>query len=521
MQGYLQQWADNRATAQKQDFAYGIITLVWGVASLGTKVVKWFRSPKAADAVASTVDDAARGADELATGNTVLAGAGTVIDAGREVIDATNPSIHRWIDELGIDWDEWVKHYKFDYDAAEYALREAVALQRGWHPITNNAAGVINRLLVNGRSALAGRGGQIDPNDVAQLGEWASHGGFWDGLLTVAADMGDGIGLFYNADDVRFLKAVLEGGGEVGAIRTAIGPAQNTALQVAADVVSDVPTLADLAIDGGKVGFNTGNVANSAINLGGGSGSPAGQHIDLGSYTDQFGGWASRLDDGIGWFMLHGAWGIFTSPFEWFSSIAHTAGSMDRYNEFLEGSGDDLVELGAALNGAIDALNDMQGTIDRADLDDPTSALGGARAGALRDLVDDMNELLDGASPEWLDENGDEVRGRIEHIEQKIADVERMLDVFEEHAERLAHFAEALDRYRRNDDGSLRDVMELFDPELLVWLGAGELGTRGMIGSAMQGGTEPYKPPPIPEDSYMDGFEDSEWEAELDEIFSE
>ncbi|MCH8986154.1 MAG: hypothetical protein IIB04_06010 [Acidobacteria bacterium] len=73
LQGYLQRWFDVRKTAQKQDLAFGIITLVWGAGSLGLKGIKWLRAPKAATSVETGAARVLGSADELATGETVLA----------------------------------------------------------------------------------------------------------------------------------------------------------------------------------------------------------------------------------------------------------------------------------------------------------------------------------------------------------------------------------------------------------------------------------------------------------------
>ncbi|MCH7668117.1 MAG: hypothetical protein IIC71_02785 [Acidobacteria bacterium] len=536
LQGYLQRWFDVRKTAQEQDLAFGIITLVWGAGSLGLKGVRWLRAPKAATSVETGAARVLGSADELATGETVLAEGATVIDGGRRA-KGLDKVYDAYAAEVGIDGEAWIERFAGDFPRAQQALIEIVARSRGWHGITDEASSLLNRLLVNGRSAVVGGPGTINPGDVAKLREWVSTGGFWDRLLTAGGMVDDGAVLFYNVDDVKFLKALLSCEGNLSSLKPLLGPAQGTALGVAAEVAGEIPGFAGVA--SGAVGtaidsFGTSGTLGSML---WGPGPISG--LDLSGYTDQFGGWASAVDEGFGSAILSGVWGLFTSPFETFDGIVMTAGAIDRYTEFLQSNGADLVELSGALNDALGALDGLRGAIERADLGSAKSSLGGTSALKLENLMSDMDDLLDGASDDWKARNGDAVKERKEHIAQKIADVERILDALQSQLGRLAQMHSWLDGLRTNRDGSLRSATALWNPELLVRLGSVDLALKGIIGSALLGGSQPNPPsaPPAEQPNVPDPFADDyqpfaefdaeseptseEIQEELDEVFGD
>ena len=79
---------------------------------------------------------------------------------------------------------------------------------------------------------------------------WGSglHGQVWDKLLTAGDMFEDGAVLFYNIDDVKFLKALLNCEGDLASLKPLLGPAQESALVVAA--VALVAALAGTAVGG-------------------------------------------------------------------------------------------------------------------------------------------------------------------------------------------------------------------------------------------------------------------------------
>lgn len=503
LQGYLQQWSENKETAEKQDIAWGIISVVWGVGALGWKMVKWVRHRSAVGAVAAATDD--------------VADAVKIVDEANDMkrFDALAA-------EMGMTGDEWLAQFGGlkNFTEADRVLRNAVGLKRGWHPITRNAEDLIGRLLVNGRSAVAGRGATIDPADVAKLQEWASAPGFWEKLPLSAVNLsydivgspggrgpaGDAIALIYDADDVQFLRRLLAVDGDTARLADALGPAQVAAWEFGVGAVG--------------TGINAGDLGSDVMSLSEGSSLVGG--LDLGSYTDQFGGWTSSVESGFWTAQAEGLWSLFTSPFETFSSLAHTYGAQSRYMEFLEGHGDDLTDLGASLKAAIDALDRMADAIDRADLDDATSALGGRLADDLRALLGEM-------------EGHEGYEERRAHVEQKIADIERISGGLQDQMMRIRQMRDWIEGLFTDHEGNLRPVIDLWNPEILSRLGAGDLMLSGIVGSAASGGRSPLPksapanqaPPPMDifsEDydplGHLDPTDDSDdWSAELDGIF--
>jgi len=494
LQGYLRQWQENQQTAKKQDLAFAVITLVWGGVSLGLKGLRWLRAPKAAAAAEASAGRTLGTADGLVTGDTELAGAATATDGSR-LPSQLDEAYKGYAAEVGVDADEWFARYGEAWEQAHEDLILLVAEKRGWHGISVQVEEVLNRLLVNGRSAVAGRGGTINPADVAKLREWASLGGFWNWLLTAGDLLEDGAILFYNVDDVRFLKALLECEGDVSALRPLLGPASTTGL-TAAGGRSGLAGMAATDATGltlRGVHSTSRSVASMLFQSGPLSG------IDLSGYTDQFGGWISELDEGISSAVLSGTWRLFTSPFETFTSMTSTYGAETRYLEFLRGHRGDLLELSDALTDALGALDGLRNAIDHADLDDPKSPLGGLLAGQLRDLSGKMGDLLHDAPERWRHDHGDDVRKRREHIATKLADAERMLGALQDQLVRLGQMYEWLDGLRKDPEGHQRKATALWNPELLVRLAAVDVALKGVIGGALLGGSTP-NPPSAPPD---------------------
>ncbi|HEX4979411.1 MAG TPA: hypothetical protein VFV35_05030, partial [Acidimicrobiales bacterium] len=204
MQGLLVEWDEVKSIARKQDLAFGIITLAWSGGSLGLKAVKWLRTPKVAASAPRTAADFYKAYNEA-------------LQAGDQLAMA------RLAEEAGVDLTSWVGRFD-DAEAAGHALMQVVAERRGWVQIGDGAETLINRLLVNGRSAMSGRVATLAADDLAQLRQLAQQPGFWERLGKAAnwveesARVGDRadpvqiIRLLYSADDIAFLKALTESG---------------------------------------------------------------------------------------------------------------------------------------------------------------------------------------------------------------------------------------------------------------------------------------------------------------------
>ncbi|MCL1595371.1 MAG: hypothetical protein M3132_13560 [Actinomycetia bacterium] len=491
MQGYLQQWADTQKIAKKQDLAFAVITLVWGAGSLGLKGVRWLRAPKAAAGAEAAGTRALGSADELATADTILGEAATVIDEP-QALGQLDEAYKAYAAEAGVDADKWFARYGADWERAHVDLIKLVARNRGWHGITTEAAGVMNRLLTNGRSAVAGRGGTLDFADLAKLREWANSGGFWDKLLTAGDMMEDGAVLFYNIDDVKFLKALLNCEGDLASLKPLLGPAQESALVVAAEVASDVPGLGAIAGDTASHALNSYTTSQSVGATLIGAGTLSG--MDLTNYTNQFGGWVDKVDDGFGSAIGAGLWGAFTSPFETYHGLTMTIEALDQFQEFLTNHGGDLGDMSSALTDALAELDRLKGAIDRAGLDNPKSSLGGKSADELKDLMKQMDTMLAKAPASWKEANGPKVEARKAHIAQKIQDTERMLKGLQDQLVRLGQMYEWLEGLKNNADGSQREATALWNPEIVVRLASVDLALKGIIGGTLLGGSTPNPP---------------------------
>ncbi|TAJ20205.1 MAG: hypothetical protein EPO65_04495, partial [Dehalococcoidia bacterium] len=248
MQGLLVEWAEVRGVAQKQDLAFAIVTLLWSGGSLALKGARWLRGGQAAAATA----EAAGGAGKVAATTTeAAAGAGGVARSATRgefvgkylnmLMDNRAKNLARMAEEAGMTMAEATAKWGDDLVDVGTGLTELLARQRGWVTMAAEAEMTVGRLLVNGRAAVAGRG-VMSAQDLAQLQQWAARPGFWERLAKAAGAMEEVgwmghkpevhefIGLLYNADDIAFLKRLVETGGDLAKLRSAVGPAQAAVL---------------------------------------------------------------------------------------------------------------------------------------------------------------------------------------------------------------------------------------------------------------------------------------------------
>ena len=208
---------------------------------------------------------------------------------------------------------------------------------------------------------------------------------------------------------------------------------------------------------------------------------------DLGNFVDQF-GVTTSLEEGFGWAVLNESWNAFTSPFETWHRFSFTFDALDAYDDLLANNGQDLVDMGDALTHAVGSLNSLSAAIERADLDDPTSRLGGKGADVLREVLDGYQSTFDNASPEWQDRHADALNDYRSHIELKLSDSRAALQSLQDSLPRLDQMRDWLEDLRRLPDGSLRPGTAWFNPELMVRLGAvnvalGALGSDVFLGN--------------------------------------
>ncbi|HLG01678.1 MAG TPA: hypothetical protein VI916_14505 [Acidimicrobiia bacterium] len=386
-----------------------------------------------------------------------------------------------------------------------------LAQARGWHTIPANTAELVGRLLVNGRGAAAGRAATVSLDDLTVLREMAKDPKFWDWLATSMAELdyaadrwgGDvhAIALLFTADDIAFLRLLLDTGADMNKLRAALGPVRVGALEALAAAGS----------------ARTGGVGTGAIGTGVTAAHITDTQADLTAagglegVIDEFGmtggfrdglGWgpATNLVLGMGDAMAGELWLWLTSPFESSQRWMFTDDALDVLENLLTTHADDLLAMGAALTDAVHALEAAQQALDQAHLDDPRSALGGQGATDLEGVIDDYLDVLNGAGPDWRDSHEDDVLERVDHVAQKLKDLRLSMASFQHMQDRLPLIREWLNSLRTMAGGSQRSVLNLFNPEAFVRLGAIKALLSGLSASGfLLDSTGPVSRPfPVP-----------------------
>ena len=569
LQGLLTAWAESKTIAQRADLAFAVATILWTGGAAGVRALRWVARARSGPAAVGAADDAVRAgaqvADELAAGDTAVgtawAEAPTVIDraprvgdtaatvvtgAGRGAAGSTETiALYREAAEAGIDVEAIMARHaatrdsfgrKISWDeavvAAEREILPLLAAARGWVRLEANTIRLVTQLLTDGRLAVAGTGPGVAADGLTILREMAEQPGFWEQLaramdeITYGVDAGadglDAIHLLFTADDIQFLKLLLETGGDVDALRKARGPVRVTALAA----TTAAPTV------GRAGGGGTGAAAWGALPGTAGAGTVAGQVLDPGSPLDQAGGLEGALQQlgdeaggpaGTGkpaeglellW-QIHVAigdvfWDFFTSPTEQTVDWFYTWEGIDALEDLLQDHGDDLLDMGDALNDAVDALEKAAGAIGAAGLTSPSSTLGGRGEAELNDVLDEYRDTIDGASEDWKDAHDDEIAETLDHIQTKLADLRVSLDAFRQMQARLpiiAQWLESLQTVTAVDPATgerrtaQRGVLGLFNPEVFVRMAAIRrlLSTIGATGFLLDS-AGPVSPP-FPESS--------------------
>jgi hypothetical protein len=482
MQGLLQTWAEAKEGAQKADLAFAVLTLAWSGASIGLRIARW----------ATTARTTAAAGEAAVAGTEVAASTAARTsrrEFGRQYTDFVTSGqeaaqMAKLASEAGVDLARWTERYGGNTEMAGEALVKLVARMRGWHGVPEQVAGVAGRLLVNGRSALAGNGAMA-ADDIAQLAQWAQRPGFWEwlgksanwfeevGWLSNHPDVIQYASLMWNADDIAFLKRLIWSGGDLNKLRQLLGPAQSAA-------VSSVYRTSELAVAAGMAG------AGSALDQAAGRlHDPLMQVGDLSNFVDAF-GITDRFAAGQGGFRagLGELWELLTSPVTTIESFSFTNEAQQAYDQFLRNHGGDLQTMGSAMAGSMRALEDLQRALDILNPDDPRNPLGGGREQALRDALDGLQRAYDGASPEWRRAHADEMAERRRHIEEKLAYVRGVMDALQQLKQRLPQMTQWINDLRRDPQaGGLRSVTTFMNPEIAVRLMSNGLYLNGVAGA--------------------------------------
>lgn len=490
MQGMLSAWATAKEGAARADMAFAVLTLAWGVGSLGLKIARWTTTARTAVAAGEAAVAGAEVANAAATGQRTAKGVEFLGKYTDIMMGQQARAMERLASEAGVNLAEWTAKHGDDAVVAGEELIKLVARMRGWHGVPAQVESVVGRLLVNGQAALTRRGAMA-ADDLAQISQWAQRPGFWE-WLSKAANWFEEIGwmgnfpelnryasLMWSADDIAFLRRVVEAGGDVSKLRAALGPAQ--AALVTAGRTAPVLSGAGLAAGTAGAGGLTQGLDQSLSQFG----DPLAQVGDLSNFVDQF-GVTDRFSAGQGYgrAVMGELWELITSPVTTVESHYFTFQAQEAYSNFLDQFGGDLKTMGEGLNEAVGALDDLGSALDMVDPEDPRNPLGGGRDQALRDALGDLESAYNDASPEWQHAHADEMAERRRHIEDKIAYIRAVLDALTDLRSRLPQMREWLNSLRIDPStGGLRSLTTMLNPEISVRLISNGLYLGGVAGA--------------------------------------
>jgi len=473
MQGMLSAWATAKEGAAKADLAFAVLTMAWGLGSLGLKIARWATTARTVAAAGETAVATAEvaGAVERSASRSVFVG--KYIDT---LLGQRARALERLAAEAGVDLSEFMARHGGDATLAGEELIKIVARMRGWHGVPDHMAGVVGRVLVNGQAAMTGRG-VVAAEDLAQLSQWAQRPGFWE-WLAKAADWFEEIGwmgdqpeisrfatLLWDSADIGFLKKFVEAGGDITKLRALLGPAQAAVVTAtrAAPVLSGAGLAAGAAGGAGLVQGRDEALAQLR--------DPLMQVGDLSNFVDQF-GVTDRFSAGQGYgrAVMGELWELVTAPVTTIESHYFTHQAQDVYDRFLKEAGGDLQTMGSALDDAVRALDDLGSALDIIDPDDPRNPLGAGREQALRDALRDLESAYGSGDADWQRAHADELAERRRHIEGKIAYIRSVLDALRDLKGRLGQMRQWLNELRVDAAGGLRSVTTMMNPEIAVRL---------------------------------------------------
>lgn len=424
-------------------------------------------------------------------------------------------------------------------DLLEWEILRAVAKARGWHDVPLRAGDAITNALIEARKVLAGvDGAQISPTSVNALKiikarvEGAGLN-FANWLRTAAGETAvgaerimelpggaqivkkyeviDGIVRYYDDVDVDLILKIIDSGGDASKLRNAVSPVTQASLNGLARAGAAAPAAPGALQRAGQfagrgacgtldAGLGLNRVGGTAQGLSAGGAAPTeaqltnvldgtGQlgQVGLGNVVDQF-GITERFTNGQGLprAMLGELWDFITSPSATAASYYYTNEAQKEYLQLIQNEQGKLLDLGARLHEASNALQGLQNTLQRAGLSGPGSYLGTRGPADLRRALEDLQKAYDSGSSEWQRRHKDQMDDRREHITGKLADLAETVADLNALAARMGQVRNWLDSLRLTPDGKLRGPVELFNPLTFVRLGSISLYLRG-VGADMFG----------------------------------
>jgi hypothetical protein len=392
--------------------------------------------------------------------------------------------------------------------AAAMDLLRAVALRRGWHYIDSDLETALTHLLQNGRSVA--NGSELASLSAAELQLARAYSdtlgpGFWNWLASAMGDVDDGIVLLFSAEDLAFLRVVVESGGDAAKIQQFLArltPGQLQALLgLGGAGVAGARTGANLTEIAERIarGFSAGPLATGSV-AAGTTGDPArdellrqaqgiydAQTVALGDMGAAFGGMWERFDQdqSMARIIAGEFWSLFSSPtttyFRWWQEL----GASGEYLTLLQNHSQDFSTLLRALNDAIQALRGILNGLNEAGVNAPSSMIGGRGVAQLRELLQQLDDTFTNATPAWQDAHRADYQALRAQI---VADMEALAELTEglqKLAQQLPQFIAWLESLSTDPvTGAPRGSLALFNPDLYVRLASVGLFLRLMADQA-------------------------------------
>jgi hypothetical protein len=521
LQQLARDWQVNQQAAKAADLAVALIMLVRGVGQLGAMAFRWMRGLRGGQAAAGAAQ-AAAGATEYAQ---AVGRAEQLIEnspALREMAEqlAQNGKREELVqlavmaEEAGVPFEQFMLSQRelmsefglnilARLDRVFAGLARRLIDARGWIKATDDARGVINTMLVNGRGLVTGTS-TLTPQQAQAIRalvrgqddffEWSAK--LYDEGTELATNLGQGaegmgagaydfFGLVCNADDIAFMRALwqaLETCGDDLArvpqvLRDLLGPARVAAVEAGA--------AAGVSVSAVGAGVTAGaGATGAAVQLADGTIAPRpiiGAVGNAESYFQQFG----IVGESFGSNM----WDLVTSPIETTTGMWHSHVGLTEWNTFMENHSGDLRNMSLGLTNAMGSLERMQNLLNSARPGDPAGPLNSART-QLRNAADELQRAYDQATPQWQREHADELQRRRAHIEQKLTMMEAATSWIGEMQAKLPALVAALESLRRDAGGQQVYGMELLNPDTATALVQMSLFLEGGGWGAFGGGEQ-------------------------------
>jgi hypothetical protein len=471
--------------------------------------------PSFVELAQNTLDDLLKKGKPTSVPKPIVTAPVNAIEAAR---DALSPDILNTAKEAGVDVTGTIKDLAGNIspaavEEAEWNILRAVAEARGWHDIPVESFNSVVNALIEARKALAGvKDARLTMQSLANIKkikrvveakglnffQWlATAGGESEvvgevSVVHLSAKAGEvagkgkeivrqteGIVLLFDQEDLTLLKQILDANGDINKLRTLVGPIEQISLNALAMNAAGGAVNANRAAAPVAVFKPTDQQVNNILTGSGQLGEVGLSNVEL-----QFGVLDRVKDKNLFRAGLGEMWELITSPSATVASYRYTWVAQDELEDLTKNYSKEITGLGTDLDDASRALSNLQTALNRAGVDRPDSYLNKGGPDELRKILDDLQKAFNSGSEGWKKDHQQEMDGRREHIEQKLAD---LADAMKELAAIKTHMGKMrawLDSVRLNPDGSVKTPLEAFNPQTYVRLAAISLYARSVAAAA-------------------------------------